>query len=126
MAQAIGCNYARTALWVISQREHGVAKRSRTSIAKVVEEYNKRFLEQGEHMHLSLDVAYKRIPQLFASFNKKWHPQSLLKTFLSVFSLEAWACLPLSEKSEHTLRNCSACTSKHLSITRAFPCGRIA
>lgn len=125
MAQAIGCNYSRTALRVLSQREHGIAKcSSRASIAIVVEAYNKHFSEQGQCMHLSLDVAYKRVPQLFASFNKKWHPQSLLKTYLSVFSLEAWASLPLSEKNQHTLRNCAACSSKHLSLTRAFPCGR--
>lgn len=81
MAQAIGCNYSRTALRVLSQKERGAARhRSRPFIAKVVEEYNKRFSEQGQDMHLSLDVAYKRLPLLLAAFNKKWHPQSLLNS----------------------------------------------
>ena len=125
MAQAISCNYSRTALRALYQRERGVGKkRSCGAIPKVVEEYNKHFAEQGDDMHLSLDIAYKRIPQLLATFNIKWHPQSLLQTFLSVFSLEAWTSLPPSEKNQHTLRDCSACASKHTSLNRAFPSKR--
>ena len=125
MSQAINCNYARTAIRVLCQREYSqrgfVKQLSQASIAKVVEEYNKCFSPQ---MHLSLTTAKKRVRQLLDKFNKKWHPQSLKDTFLNVFSLNSWTSLPLEEKNKHTLQDCSACSRQHLSLTRAFPCNK--
>lgn len=123
MAQAINCNFARTAIRTLCQREFtqsGTAKRfPRASIAKVVEEYNTRFSEQD--LKLSLTVAYKRIPELLGAFNRRWNPQSQKGIFLNMFSLSAWTDLPSDEKSKHSLQNCLACRTQHVSLTRAFP-----
>ena len=125
MTQAINCNFSRTAVHSLCQREFtncgNVKKLLNESIVKVVEEYNRRFSEQGACMQLPIDIGHVRIRQLLSTFNKKWHPQSLKETFLSTFSLTAWTRLPLEEKSKHTLQNCSACHTQHLSLTRAFP-----
>lgn len=122
MTQAINCNYARTTIRSLCQREYtnrGNSKQLlRSSIVKVVEEYNRRFSEQGASMHLPIDIGHNRIRQLLSTFNKKWRPQSQKDTFLSVFSLTAWTRLPLEEKNKHTLQNCSACHTQHLSLTR--------
>lgn len=125
MSQAINCNYARAAIRVLCQREcsqrGSVKQLSQASIVKVVDNL---FSEFNSQMHLSLTTAKKRIRQLLDEFNKKWHPQSLRDTFLSVFSLNSWTILPLEEKNKHTLKGCSACSKQHLSLTRAFPCNK--
>ena len=128
MSQAINCNFARTAIRVLCQREYSqcgsVKQLSQASMVKVVDEYNKCFSQLRPQMHLSLTTAKKRVRQLLDEFNKKWHPQSQKDTFLSVFSLNSWSNLPLEEKNKHTLQDCSACFEQHLSLTRAFPCNK--
>lgn len=84
MSQAINCNYARTAIRSISQRKVESGKQlSHTVIAVVVADYNQHF-EGHDMMQLRLAVALKRIPDLFATFNKKWYPHNQQKT-LSFF-----------------------------------------
>lgn len=124
MAQAINCNYSRTAIRSLCQREFdqcgSVKYLSRASIVKVVEEYNRRF-SVVPGMQLSLSVAHKRIRPVLAMFTRRWHPESQKDLFLNVFSLTSWLHLPLEEKSKHTLQKCSACNTQHVSLTRAFP-----
>ena len=125
MSEAINCNYARTAIRVLCQREYeqcGFVKcLPDTSLEKVVEEYNKRYSESRPGMNLSLTTAKRRVHQLLADFNKKWHPQSQKNAFLSFFSLTSWVNLPLVDKNKHSLQDCSACHEQHLSLTKAFP-----
>ena len=125
MAQAINCNYSRTAIRVLCQEEFakcGVAKcLPYLSLVKVVEAYNRHFSEQGQCMNLSLAVAKKRVHPLLTTFNKRWNLYSQKTTFLDVFSLTSWNQLPLEEKNKHTLQQCSECHTQHLSLTKAFP-----
>ena len=120
MSQAINCNYARAGIRTLYNRKSKNGhKLSQTELQSVINEYNQRY--EGQDMHLQHSVGYKRIPQLVATFNKKWHPQSQKDTFLAVFGLSAWAELTSEEKNKHTIRNCNACHTQHLSLTRAFP-----
>ena len=74
MAQAINCNYARTAIRTLCQKEFGGVGRklSRAAIDKVVKDYNNFFAQQGQKMNLSPSNVYKTIPSLISAFNKKW------------------------------------------------------
>ena len=121
MNQSINCNYARTSIRTLYQRKLGKESKrlSRAELTAVVKEYNERFESQA--LRLEVSTGYKRIPDLIATFNKKWHPQSQKNTYLSVFSLSAWTQLPTEEKSKHTLRNCKECHRQHISLSRAFP-----
>lgn len=123
MAQAINCNYSRTAIRELCQEEFvvsGTAKRlPHESLVKVVERYNIHFSEQ--QLQLSLDIAKKRVRPLLTLFTKKWYPESQKPIFLDTFSLNAWNHLPLEEKHKHSLQQCVACHTQQLSLTRAFP-----
>lgn len=94
MAQAISCNYARTAIRVLSQKEFthcGNAKSlTRASVVNEVEQYNTRFSEVPQ-LQLSLAVAHKRIHPLLDTFNRKWHPESQKDLFLLFNCLDAFA-----------------------------------
>lgn len=125
MAQAINCNYSRTAIRTLCQREFthcGAQKKlSCAAIDKVVQDYNELFSEQGPSMNLSSSNIYKKIPSVLAAFNKKWHPQSQRNIYLDVFSIHAWTHLSQSEKSKHSLQQCSACQTLYSSLSKAFP-----
>ena len=97
MSQALNCNYARTAIRELCQKERGSVNRlSQEVIVKAVEKYNRHFQEPS--MHLPLTVANKRIRPLLALFNKKWYPQSQKQIFLDTFSLNSWNQLSSEEK----------------------------
>lgn len=117
--QAISCNYARTALSQKANLQTGPIRNwlNYASIIKVVEDYNNHFCDQPS-MSLALSVAYKRLHQLLANFNKKWYPECQKDAFLSV---NAWNSLSLDEKNKHTLSDCSICRTKHYLLTTAFP-----
>ena len=126
MSQRINCNYARTAIRVLSQEEFaqcdGIAKRlTRASLLKIVEEYNRIFSDQRPSMNLTTDITEKRVHQLLDMFNKRWHPSNQRNVFLDAFSQSAWHRLPSEEKDKHTLAQCSACRTQHLSLTLSFP-----
>ena len=58
---------------------------------------------------------------LLTTFNRRWHPPSQRNVFLTAFSQTNWDHLPSDEKNKHTLRQCSACHTYHLSLTLSFP-----
>ena len=70
---------------------------------------------------LNLALAIKRVRPLLCTFNWKWHPHSQKKVFLDTFSLTAWDHLPAEEKDKHSLKQCLACHTYHLSLTLSFP-----
>lgn len=121
--QAINCNYARTAIRCLVQKQQisiGNAKRlTCKATEKVVTEYNSHFVGHTP-LQLRLAIAQKRIPELLATFNK-WHPQNQKERFLETFSLTAWKRLPADKKQAHSLQNCTPCQQEHLSLSRAFP-----
>ncbi len=114
------CNYARVAIRTIAQtyQRKGISL-VKGAVVQVREEYNEHF-QSSKAMELSYVMATKKIPQILKAFNQRWHPQYQRQRFLETFSLAAWTCLPQQDK-EHSLRNCTACGVKHLSLTRSFP-----
>ena len=124
MSQAINCNYSRTAIRTLCQKELaqcGTARLSHASLENVVKKYNELFSEQRPSMHLTLAVAEKRVRPLLTTFNRRWHPPSQRNVFLTAFSQTNWDHLPSDEKNKHTLRQCSACHTYHLSLNLSFP-----
>ncbi len=115
------CNYARVAIRTLTQKYHKRGNAlAKGALAQVKAEFNEQF-RSTEAMQLSYVMATKKIPQIVRAFNQRWHPQCQRQSFLETFSLTAWTRRLHQEKQQHSLRNCTACCEKHLSLTRSFP-----
>ena len=120
MAEAINCNYSRTALRELCRNvpnDSGAVKQyTRSDIIN-----NSTFAEQGSKMKLSPITAHTTVRKILTFFNKKWYPNGQKQIFLDVFSINSWTKLSTDEKNEHTIKYWVACHTEHASLTKSVP-----
>ena len=53
---------------------------------------------------------------MVTAFAKKWHPKSKRLEYIETYSISKWNDLPNTSQEQHSLANCTACYSLHLSL----------
>ena len=62
----------------------------------------------------------KHCNSIFDMFSKKWNP--IVKAeYEATFSIDNWKRLPVNDKKEQSLSFCSACSTNHTQLQKAFP-----
>ena len=63
----------------------------------------------------------KHCDTILSMFAKKWVPTTTRVAYETHFSLKNWKALSASEKEEHTLSSCVACSRNSKDLQKAFP-----
>ena len=119
------CGYARTAIRELTPKKTGRLGRNIDT--------NKR---SSDFKQLFADISLpegifqtdckgnskfnKHCNSIFDMFSKKWNP--IVKAeYEATFSIDNWKRLPVNDKKEHSLSFCSACSTNHTQLQKAFP-----
>ena len=128
MAEAICCNYARTAVRSIDQGLYAHGGNGKTLPSGALKEIEKQYHQQFKDtpaMHLSNQAAkLVTIKKLLKTFNEHWCPQASRITYLDTFSTMKWNALSKAQQAQHTLQKCKACQVDFPELTAAFPTKR--
>ena len=121
MALTVSCAFARVAvkeLFMKHSKPH--QKLPQGAINTIHADFTALF----PRFYIDLQTAKKRFPAINKVFNKKWHPDTAKKLYLTTYSTSNWQALPESEKQQHSLRECTACTASCGSLYNCFPSGK--
>ena len=103
MAEAINCNYGRTAIRAIVQslyaKKGGVKTLPPQAMTRLVQEYESIFKDTPS---MALSTKVSTVKRLLAKFNCHWHPQEKRNDFLETFSIAEWKKLTAVQQAEHT------------------------
>ena len=122
MAEAINCNYGRTAIRAIVQslyaQKRGVKTLPPQAMTRLMQEYESIFKDTPS---MALSTKVSTVKRLLAKFNCHWHPQEKRNDFLETFSIAEWKKLTAVQQAEHTIKKCHTCQTQHQLLTSAFP-----
>lgn len=90
----------------------GRPRLSQASLAKVVDKASRYLFVTGYCSEKSAFTAYYIHQKMASTKSEKC---------LTSFSTRAWECMPSEQKAKHTLKQCSECHTRYLSLTLSFP-----
>ena len=129
-AFAFNCGYARVAVRELTLQDQ--LANSKPGIAAAREEAFKDLFKDivnpdDDYYHKSPQLKHgsqfqRHCEHTLKSFRKRWHPDSAARErYISTFSTSHWKALPKSEKMQHSLSRCKACSSKHRTLQETYP-----
>ena len=118
MSQTVNCAYARVGVRTLVTK-HTIPRRGLQvgGMIKVFDDFQKQFPQ----FTLDYNTARKRFPVVNKTFNPKDNYQNAKDNYRTTFALSKWDALSDTEKKQHSLRVCQACTSMYGGIIDLYP-----
>ena len=91
------------------------------AVPVVIKQYEKSFQNRNSFKISSANSFQKRLPNLLALVNKKWHPTTAKAKYFSQFSRESWLKLSPKLKNMHSMQSCVACLQMFPVVHSKFP-----
>ena len=114
MAEAINCNYGRTAIRAIAQtlyvQKGCVKKFPPKAMTQLMQEYQLIFKDTPS---MTLSTTASTVVKLLATFNSHWHLQEKKNDFLKTFSIAEWKKLTAVQQAGHTIKQCHTCQTQY-------------
>ena len=126
---AVNCGYARVAIRPLSEIDKGkrhtiLSQGTRTQKFRemfALPAFQSRGPEYYESQHSRPSLFDRHCKEILAVFSKNWKNRDARQTYLTVFSVEKWKMLSVSEKARHSLFDCKECARNYTESQQAFP-----
>ena len=126
---AVNCGYARVAIRTLSEIDKGkrhIILNQGTRTQKFREmfampAFQSRGPEYYESQHSRPSLFVRHCKEILAVFSKNWKNRDARQAYLTVFSMEKWKTLSVSEKARHSLSDCKECARNYTESQQAFP-----